>query len=189
MSDFRGRFIEDYAGGILNVSKQEQTSTGEVLAQNGLPADGSTLFVEDGTGVKSALKLGIGLAECLDPTTENGVVNVSFADRTYASIRDLKIFATSIASTQAALSQSVSASISNIEKAIALLESKVNDVVTAQAAIVSAVLVFNSRNDLYAALASQRENQVAIVNKDANSSYNGTYIKTTVAGVSSWLKL
>ena len=103
MADLRKRYIEDYAGGFLNIARQEISSTGEVLVQDGFTSEG-TLFVEDGTGTKSGLLLGSALAESVDPTTETGVVNVRFADRTYAKVRDLKIFSTAIASAQAALS-------------------------------------------------------------------------------------
>lgn len=125
MADLRTRFIEDYAGGLLNVSRQELSTTGEVLSQDGFTSEGAT-FVEDGSGVKSGLKLGVSLAEVVDPTTESGVVNVRFADRTYAKIRDLRIFTTAVASTQAALSEAVSTSISNIETTLQLLEDDVN---------------------------------------------------------------
>lgn len=121
MADLRSRFIEDYAGGILNVSRQELSTVGEVLSQDGLPSQG-TIFIEDGSGVKSGLKVGVSLAEAVDPTTDMGVVNVRFADRTYAKIRDLKIFSTAIASAQAALSEATSTSISNLETAFELLE-------------------------------------------------------------------
>ena len=121
MADLRARFIEDYAGGLLNVARQELSTTGEVLAQDGLTSEG-TLFVEDGSGTKSGLKLGVSLAEAIDPRTELGIVNVRFADRTYAKIRDLKIFSTAIASAQAALSEAASVSISNIETSLQLLE-------------------------------------------------------------------
>lgn len=124
MADLRFRFIEDYAGGLLNVSRQEISSTGEVLSQDGFTSEG-TIFVEDGSGVKSGLKLGVSLVEAIDPTTETGVVNVRFADRTYAKIRDLKIFTTAIASTQAALSDAVASSLSNLENAFELLENDI----------------------------------------------------------------
>jgi hypothetical protein len=121
MADLRSRFIEDYAGGLLNISRQELSTTGEVLSQDGLTSEG-TIFVEDGSGVKSGLKLGVSLAEVVDPTTEAGVVNVRFADRTYAKIRDLKIFTTAIASAQSALSEATSTALSNLENAFELLE-------------------------------------------------------------------
>jgi len=121
MADLRKRFIEDYAGGLLNVARQELSTTGEVLAQDGLTSE-NTLFVEDGTGTKTGLKLGVSLAEVVDPTTDTGVVNVRFADRTYAKLRDLKIFSTAIASAQAALSEAASVSISNLETTLQLLE-------------------------------------------------------------------
>jgi hypothetical protein len=121
MADLRSRFIEDYAGGLLNVARQELSTAGEVLAQDGLTSEG-TLFVEDGTGTKSGLKLGVSLVEVLDPTTEMGAVNVRFADRTYAKIRDFKIFSTALASAQAALSEATSTSLSNIETTLQLLE-------------------------------------------------------------------
>ena len=121
MADLRSKFIEDYAGGLLNISRQELSSTGEVLSQDGLLSD-STLFVEDGSGSKSGLKLGISLCEAVDPTTSQGVVNVRYADRTYASTRDLKIFSTAIASAQAALSDATATSITNLENAFQLLE-------------------------------------------------------------------
>ena len=127
MADLRSRYIEDYAGGLLNVARQELSTTGEVLAQDGLTSEG-TLFVEDGSGVKSGLKLGVSLAEVVDPTTETGVVNVRYANRTYAKIRDLKIFSTAIASAQAALSEAASESISNLETTLQLLEDDINTV-------------------------------------------------------------
>jgi hypothetical protein len=127
MADLRSRFIEDYAGGLLNIARQELSTTGEVLAQDGLTSEG-TLFVEDGTGTKSGLKLGVSLVEAVDPTTELGVVNVRFADRTFAKIRDLKIFSTAIASAQAALSEATSGSLSNIETTLQLLEDDINTV-------------------------------------------------------------
>lgn len=123
MADLRSKFIEDYAGGLLNVSRQELASTGQVLSQDGL-LTGGTLFVEDGTGTKSGLKLGASLCEVIDPTTDQGVVNVRYADRTYASIRDLKIFSTAIASAQAALSDASSVSLTNLENAFELLETE-----------------------------------------------------------------
>lgn len=127
MADLRKRFIEDYAGGLLNIARQELSTTGEVLAQDGLTSSG-TLFVEDGSGTKSGLKLGVSLAEAIDPTTELGIVNARFADRTYAKIRDLKIFSTAIASAQAALSEASSTSLSNIETTLQLLENDITSV-------------------------------------------------------------
>lgn len=121
MADLRARFVEDYAGGLLNVARQELSSTGEVLAQDGF-VDNFTLFVEDGRGVKSGLRLGSGLAECVDPTTETGLLNVRTADRTYAKVRDLKTFATALASAQGALSESVADAITSVENAFDSLE-------------------------------------------------------------------
>lgn len=121
MADLRSRFIEDYAGGLLNVSRQELASNGEVLSQDGFLTD-STIYVEDGVGTKSGLRLGVGLAEVVDPTTQTGIVNVRYADRTYTKIRDTKIFTTAIASAQAALAESVTESLTNIESAIDYLE-------------------------------------------------------------------
>lgn len=126
MADLRTRFIEDYAGGLLNIARQELSSTGEVLAQDGF-VDGTTLFVEDGRGVKSGLRLGSGLVECVDPTTETGIVNVRTADRTYAKIRDLKAFATAVASAQGALSDSVATSFTSLESAFESLEGDVQE--------------------------------------------------------------
>jgi len=122
VADLRTRFIEDYAGGLLNIARQELSSTGEVLAQDGF-VDGTSLFVEDGRGVKSGLRLGAGVAECVDPTTEIGILNVRTADRTYAKIRDLKSFATAVASAQGALSDSVAETLTNLENAFESLES------------------------------------------------------------------
>lgn len=124
MADLRARFIEDYAGGLLNIARQELSSTGEVLAQDGF-VEGLSLFVEDGRGVKSGLRLGSALAECIDPTTETGILNVRSADRTYAKIRDLKAFATACASAQGALSESVAESFTNLEGAFESLEADV----------------------------------------------------------------
>lgn len=123
MADLRARFIEDYAGGLLNVARQELSSTGEVLAQDGF-SDSGTLFVEDGRGVKSGIRLGPSLAECIDPVSETGILNVRSADRTYAKIRDLKVFATAVASAQAALSESAAESSQNLESAFETLESE-----------------------------------------------------------------
>lgn len=126
MADLRSRFIEDYAGGLLNVSRQEFSTSGEVASQDGLPTDGGTLFVEDGTGTKSGLKLGAGLVETVDPTTETSCVNVRFADKTYAKLRDLKLFTTAIASAQAALSEATSTSLTNLEVTLELLETDIS---------------------------------------------------------------
>jgi hypothetical protein len=109
------------------VARQELSTTGEVLAQDGLTSEG-TLFVEDGTGTKSGLKLGVSLAEVVDPSTEMGAVNVRFADRTYAKLRDLKIFSTAIASAQAALAEATSVSITNLETTLQLLEDDISTV-------------------------------------------------------------
>lgn len=127
MADLRSRFIEDYAGGLLNISRQELSTTGEVLVQDGFTSEG-TIFVEDGSGTKSGLKLGVSLAESVDPTTETGIVNVRYADRTYAKIRDLKIFSTAIASAQAALSEATSTSLLNLETAFQLLEDGISSI-------------------------------------------------------------
>lgn len=110
---------------MLNIARQELSTTGEVLAQDGLTSEG-TLFVEDGSGTKSGLKLGVSLAEVVDPTTEMGIVNVRYSDRTFAKIRDLKIFSTAIASAQAALAEATSTSISNLEVTVQLLEDDVS---------------------------------------------------------------
>jgi len=110
---------------LLNISRQEISTTGEVLSQDGLTTEG-TIFVEDGSGVKSGLKLGVSLAEAVDPTTDMGIVNVRYGDRTYAKVRDLRIFTTAIASTQSALSEATSTSISNLETAFQLLEDDIN---------------------------------------------------------------
>lgn len=151
MADLRSRFIEDYAGGLLNVSRQELSSSGEVASQDGLPTDGGTLFVEDGTGTKSGLRLGVNLAEVVDPTTEMGCINVRFGDRTYAKLKDLKLFTTAIASAQAALSEACSTSITNLETTLQLLET---DISALQQSIQSDI--YDSRNKI----------------EDLNASYN-----------------
>lgn len=138
MADLRTRFIEDYAGGLLNVARQELSSTGEVLAQDGF-VQGVTLFVEDGRGVKSGLRLGDAVAECVDPTTETGIVNVRSADRTYAKIRDLKAFATAVASAQGALTESVTESFTNLEGAFESLENDVQSYRTQLSELVDSV--------------------------------------------------
>jgi hypothetical protein len=127
MADLRKRFLEDYAGGLLNVARQELSTTGEVLVQDGFVSEG-TLFVEDGSGTKSGLKLGVSLAEAVDPTTEMGILNVRSADRTYSRIRDFKIFSTAIASAQAALSEATTISISNLETTVQLLEEDITSI-------------------------------------------------------------
>jgi hypothetical protein len=151
MADLRSRFIEDYAGGLLNISRQELASTGEVLSQDGLLSD-STLFVEDGSGTKSGLMLGTSLCEVVDPTTDQGAVNVRFANRTYAGIRDLKIFSTAIASAQAALADASSSSITNLENAFELLEDSVSTITTS----------FNSRSDLVDSKLSRLDDLTAV---------------------------
>lgn len=202
MSDFRGKFLEDYAGGLLNVSKQEQSPTGEILAQNGFPSDGSTIFVEDGSGQKSGLKLGLSLSECLEPTTLSGIVNVSYADRTYAKIKDLKIFATATASTQAALSQATVESIQNLENAFAKLEQKfitVNNQVNtltstfnnkfSDSADASYILVYDTYASLSQDLANLKNGQLASVIKD--NANNGIYagVSNPSTGTISWVKI
>lgn len=152
MADLRSRFIEDYAGGLLNVSRQELSSSGEVASQDGLPTDGGTLFVEDGTGTKSGLRLGISLAEVMDPTTEMGCVNVRFGDRTYAKLKDLKLFTAAIASAQAALSEACSTSITNLETTLQLLET---DISALQQSIQSDI--YDSRNKIEDLNASYKE--------------------------------
>jgi hypothetical protein len=111
----------------LNVARQELSTTGEVLVQDGFVSEG-TLFVEDGSGTKSGLKLGVSLAEVVDPTTEMGALNVRSADRTYSKIRDFKIFSTAIASAQAALSEATTISISNLETTVQLLEEDITSI-------------------------------------------------------------
>lgn len=200
MSDFRGRFIEDYAGGLLNVSKQEQSPTGEILAQNGFPSDGTTLFVEDGTGVKSGIKLGVSLAECLEPTTLSGIVNVSYADRTYAKIKDLKILATATASTQAALSQATIESIQNLENSFATLEQKFNNVSNSFNSLSSElgskfssfgsyILVYSTYNSLLQDVNNLKDGQIAAVTKDSPN--NGVYaaVFNPSTGTISWVKI
>jgi hypothetical protein len=133
MADLRIKYLEDYAGGLLNVSRQELSSNGEVLVQDGFLTD-NTIFIEDGVGVKSGLKLGVGLAECVDPTTNLGIVNVRYADRTYSKIRDVKIFTMAISSAQAALSEAVAESIQGVENVLdslsARIQSSDNSIVT-----------------------------------------------------------
>jgi hypothetical protein len=94
--------------------------------------------VEDGSGSKSGLKLGVSICEVVDPTTPQGAVSVRYADRTYASTRDLKIFSTALASAQAALSDATATSITNLENAFQLLE-------TSQDTLQS---TFSSRKDI-----------------------------------------
>lgn len=148
MADLRTRFIEDYAGGLLNIARQELSSTGEVLAQDGF-VQGVTLFVEDGRGVKSGLRLGDAVAECVDPTTETGIVNVRSADRTYAKIRDLKAFATAVASAQGALTESVTESFTNLEGAFESLE---NDVQSYRTQLQEALAEIDTLKDKVATL-------------------------------------
>lgn len=51
-----------------------------------------------------------------------------FAERTYAKVRDLKVFSTAIASAQAALSRATSVSITNLENALQLIEDDISTV-------------------------------------------------------------
>lgn len=90
MANLTGSNFNTLKPGILNVS------TTDTPASQGLPIDGSSVFIEDGLGVKSGLKIGAELVECIEPTTRNGVVNVAFAERTYANIEDLKLAITAI---------------------------------------------------------------------------------------------
>lgn len=168
MADLRSKYMEDYAGGLLNVSRQELSSTGEVLSQDGLLSN-STLFVEDGTGTKSGLLLGNSLCEVVDPTTEKGAVNVRYADRTYASIRDLKIFSTAIASAQAALSDAASSSITNLENAFELLEDAFdtlqNSFDTREAVVDSKLERLSELDTLTDSIANFTSEQESIVNR------------------------
>ncbi len=87
MANLTGSNFNNLKPGILNISTNDDpVSTGLPAASGNL----RTVFVEDGLGVKSGLKLGAELAEAVDPVTRNGIVNVNFADRTYAKIADLK---------------------------------------------------------------------------------------------------
>jgi hypothetical protein len=164
MADLRARFIEDYAGGLLNVSRQSLSSTGEVLAQDGFLSD-DTLFVEDGRGVKSGLRLGSALAESIDPVTDTGVVNVRYADRTYAKIRDLKTFSTALASAQAALSESVGETITTFEGAFESLESDVQGYRTQLADFIDqtdrTIAIFDDRLTAFAESDAVLEDQVS----------------------------
>lgn len=189
MADLRSKFIEDYAGGLLNVSRQELASTGQVLSQDGL-LSGGTLFVEDGTGTKSGLKLGASLCEVIDPTTEQGAVNVRYADRTYASIRDLKIFSTAVASAQAALSDASSTSLTNLENAFELLETEqdsINKKFDDRSNLIDARLeeleqIPNLQNQVrqLEALSQSAEGRIANLEASENSSLNriGSYVRT-----------
>lgn len=141
----------------MNVSRQEFSTSGEVASQDGLATDGGTLFVEDGTGTKSGLRLGAGLAEVVDPTTEAGCVNVRFSDKTYAKLRDLKLFTTAIASAQAALSEATSTSISNLETTLELLET---DISSLQQSIQTDV--YDTRNKLEDLIATNESLTVRI---------------------------
>lgn len=90
MANLTGSNFNNLKPGLLNIS------TNDVPTSTGLPVDGSAVFVEDGFGVKSGLKLGAEVVECVEPTTRNGVVSVAFADRTYANIEELKLAITAI---------------------------------------------------------------------------------------------
>lgn len=82
--------FEGFKPGLLNISTTKQPYS------PGFSETGASVFVEDGRGVKSGLRLGAELVEVIEPTTESGVVNVSFADCTYAKVADLKLLTVSI---------------------------------------------------------------------------------------------
>lgn len=96
MAILSSRPVTSYTESLLNVSRERQGPDGNPILQNGLPNDGGTLFVEDGLGVKSGLKLGSGLCECTDPITEEGILNVRSADRTYVKTLDFSNLVTSV---------------------------------------------------------------------------------------------
>ena len=188
MADLRSKFIEDYAGGLLNVSRQELSSTGEVLSQDGLLSD-STIFVEDGSGSKSGLKLGLSLCEVVDPTTPQGAINVRYADRSYASTRDLKIFSTAIASAQAALSDATATSITNLENAFQLLEtaqdtlqnrfSARNDIVDSQLSRLDAIDTLTGRvAQLEVESAANQATIVNLITRDEIINTDKSYVRT-----------
>lgn len=180
MADLRTRFIEDYAGGLLNIARQELSSTGEVLAQDGF-VDANTLFVEDGRGVKSGLRLGSSLAECIDPTTETGLLNVRTADRTYAKIRDLKAFATAVASAQGALSDSVATSLTNLEGAFESLET---DVETYRTQLTE--LIDNTESQMgELGLATSSNTNDSIVKRDSSGNFTSGTITAALTGAAS----
>lgn len=180
MADLRTRYIEDYAGGLLNIARQELSSTGEVLAQDGF-VDGLTLFVEDGRGVKSGLRLGNSTAECIDPTTETGVLNVRTADRTYAKVRDLKAFATAVASAQGALTESITESFTNLEGAFESLEADVQTYRTQLTELIDSTELSISKlssgiDDLLASLSETNTNLSSLTDRT-------TSIETLIADV------
>lgn len=192
MADLRIKFLEDYTGGLLNVSRQELSSNGEVLSQDGFLTD-STIFVEDGTGVKSGLKLGVGLAECVDPTTNLGVVNVRFADRTYAKTRDVKIFTMAIASAQAALSESVSESMQTLEGVLdstnARLDTSERNQLNLQNELVSSIGgVNNSVNNLQLSLEALQTRVLTLESSNDNPNSNFSLGYNSLQNLSSGIK-
>lgn len=121
----------------------------------------------------------------MDPSTEAGCVNVRFADRTYAKLKDLKLFTTAIASAQAALSEASATSITNLETTLQLLET---DLTYLQQSIQTDV--YDTRNKLEDALVtansllsrvSQIDNNQALLSKsiedlsNALTALNGEY--------------
>lgn len=176
MADLRINFLEDYMGGLLNVSRQELSSNGEVLSQDGFLTD-DTIFVEDGIGVKSGLKLGVGLAESVDPTTNLGVVNVRYADRTYAKVRDVKIFTMAIASAQAALSEAVTESMSTLENVLdscnARVDTSERNLLNVQNDLRTSVLNINTEvRTLRSGLEALQTNVSALESADPNPNSN-----------------
>lgn len=121
MANLTGSNFNILKPGVLNVS------TTDTPTSQGLPADGSSVFVEDGLGVKSGLKIGAELVECVEPTTRNGIVNVAYAERTYANIEDLKLANTAIELYRENLSQDFTTALEPIVDRINQLETERTD--------------------------------------------------------------
>lgn len=122
MANLTGSNFNNLKPGLLNIA------TNDVPTSKGLPTDGSAVFVEDGFGVKSGLKLGAEVVECVEPTTRTGVVNVAFADRTYANIEELKLAITAIEVYRENTQRDFTESIEPLVNRVAEIESSINQV-------------------------------------------------------------
>ena len=120
MANLTGSNFNALKPGLLNIS------TNDVPTSTGLPADGTAVFVEDGFGVKSGLKVGTELVECVEPTTRNGVVNVAFGERTYANREDLRLAITAIETYRENTNRDFSDSLTPVLERVSQLENNNN---------------------------------------------------------------
>ena len=104
-------------------------------------------------------------------------MNVRYADRTYAKVRDVKIFTMAIASAQAALSESVTESVSTLENVLdscnARLDTSERNMLNIQNELKTSVLTINTGvGTLKSSLESLQDRVIALESADPNPNSN-----------------